>query len=81
MYVGVDTVKFKVRSKIDEYLQSRGTTKAWLAKRIGATPAQLNNWCKNDENGYALSQPSVSYVLAMVKALECNLNDLWELVD
>lgn len=80
MYVGVKKVKFKVRSKIDDYLQSRGTSKAWLARQIEATPAQMNNWCKN-KDGYAVSQPSVSYVLLMVKTLNCDLNDLWELVE
>lgn len=71
-------MKVKVHSKIDEYLSSRGTTKAWLARQIKARPPQLNDWCKNDENGYAISQPSVGYVLRMIKALDCSIHDLWE---
>ena len=78
MSVGVKTLKVKVHSKIDSYLESRGTTKAWVADRIGATRAQMNNWCKN-ENGYAISQPSVGYVLKMIKVLDCSIDELWEL--
>jgi hypothetical protein len=81
MSVGVKTMKTRVRSKIDDYLQSRGTSKAWLSRQIGATPAQVNNWCKNDKNGYAVSQPSVGYVLRMIKVLDCSIYDLWDQIE
>ena len=79
MPVGVKNLKVKVRSKIDEYLESRGTAKSWLARKIKATPAQMNNWSKNDDNECAISQPSVGYVMRMLKELDCDINDLWEL--
>lgn len=78
MSVGVKSVKINVVSKIEAYLDSRGTTKSWFARQIGATPAQVNNWCKN-ENGSAVSQPSVGYVLKMLNVLDCKVDDLWEL--
>lgn len=81
MSFGVKILKIKVKSKIDSYLQIRGTSKAWLARKIGATPAQINNWCKNDEEGNAVSQPSVGYVLRMLKVLNCDIHDLWEYKD
>ncbi|MGJ9381548.1 helix-turn-helix transcriptional regulator [Salipaludibacillus sp. CF4.18] len=73
-------MKAKSRSKINEYLESRGTTKAWLADRIGASRAQMSNWSKN-ENGVVVSQPSVGYVLKMMRVLDCKLDDIYEEVN
>ncbi|MGJ9383254.1 helix-turn-helix transcriptional regulator [Salipaludibacillus sp. CF4.18] len=73
-------MKAKSKSKINEYLDSRGTSKAWLAERIGASRAQVNNWSKN-ENGVVVSQPSVGYVLKMIRVLGCELDDIYEEVN
>jgi DNA-binding XRE family transcriptional regulator len=79
MSVGVKTMKVKVRSKLHSYLETRGTSKAWLGEQIGATRSQVQNWSKNDDNGYAIIQPSIGYVLKMTMVLECDVNDLYEL--
>lgn len=82
MSVGVKTImKVKVRSKLGDYLDSRGTNKAWLAKQMGLQRSQVQNWTNNDENGLAVIQPSIGYVLKMTKVLDCHIDDLYELVE
>ena len=81
MSVGVITVKVKVRSNINTYLNSRGTTKTWLADQMGLKRAQIQNWSTNNENGEAKVQPSIGYVLKMAKVLNCEIEDLYEIIE
>jgi DNA-binding XRE family transcriptional regulator len=79
MSVGVKTMKVKVRSKLHNYLESRGTSKSWLGEQIGASRSQVQNWSKNDNEGVAIIQPSIGYVLKMKDVLDCSVDDLYEL--
>ncbi|MFS1518519.1 helix-turn-helix domain-containing protein [Bacillus sp. SCS-151] len=73
-------MKIKVRSKFDEFLDKRGIKKAWLCDQVGCDRSQLSRWCQNDNNGVAISTPSVGYILKINKVLNCNLEDLYELI-
>ena len=82
MSVGVKPImKVKVRSNINDYLNSRGTTKSWVAEKMGLKRAQIQNWSTNKENGEAKMQPSIGYVLKMAKVLECKVEDLYEMIE
>ena len=52
-------MKNKIKSNLGYILEEKGLRSKWVAEKIGATPSQLSNWCKNDENGYAKSTPSI----------------------
>ena len=82
MSVGVKPImKVKVRSKINDYLNSRGTTKVWLAEQMELKRSQIQNWSANNENGEAKMQPSIGYVLKMAKVLNCKVEDLYEILE
>ena len=81
MSVGVISLKVKVRSNINDYLNSRGTTKTWVAEQMGLKRAQIQNWSKNEDTGEAKMQPSIGYVLKMAKVLNCKVEDLYEIIE
>lgn len=62
-----------VKFKLNEMLEKEGRTKAWLARQIGATKQQMNNWCS--EEG---SIPSIGYILRIMKVTGWRLEDLVE---
>lgn len=70
-------MKIKVRSKMGEYLNERGIKKNWLCEQIHCEKSQMTKWCKND-NGEAVSTPSVGYLLRIKKVLNCKIEDLYE---
>lgn len=74
---GLVTLKDAVKSKLGEYLESNGINKAWLARQVGATKAQMYNWCKN-EDGKAKSTPSVLFVLRLENQLGIKVSDMFE---
>jgi hypothetical protein len=78
---GLVILKNHVYSRLGEYLESNGINKSWVARQIGATKAQMYNWCKNDEEGRALSTPSVLYVLRLEKTLDKPISELFEEVE
>ena len=81
MSVGVSSMKVKVRSNINNYLNQRGTTKTWVAEQMGLKRAQIQNWSKNEATGEAKMQPSIGYVLKMAKVLNCKVEDLYEMIE
>lgn len=68
----------KVKSNLGLILESKGLRLKWVANQIGATQSQLTNWCKNDENGYAKSTPSVLYILRLQNLLNVRVEDMYE---
>jgi hypothetical protein len=76
MKVG-EVLKAKVKSNLGEIIDNKGLKLKWVADNIGATQAQLTNWCKN-ENGYAKSTPSVLYILRLEKLLEVRIEEMYE---
>jgi DNA-binding Xre family transcriptional regulator len=74
-------MKIRVRSKMDEYLNKRGIKKVWLSEQIKCGTSQISRWCKNGENGEAISTPSVGYLLLLQKVLECEIEDLYEIIE
>lgn len=76
MEVGL-ILKTKVKSHLGEVLETKGLRLKWVAEQIGATQAQLTNWCKN-ENGYAKSTPSVVYILKLQKLLNIKVEEMFE---
>lgn len=76
MKVG-EKLKAKVKSNLGEIIEVKGLKLKWIADQIGATQAQLTNWCKN-ENGYAKSTPNVYYLLRLKKILEVPIEKMFE---
>lgn len=71
-------MRIKVRSKLGDYLYERGIKKNWFAKQIGSDNTQVTRWCQNDNNGMAVSTPSVGYLLRMTRVLGCEVTDIYE---
>ncbi len=71
-------MKTKVRSNLGKIIEEKGLKLKWVADKIGATQSQLTNWCKNDENGYARSTPSVVYILRLQKILNVQVEEMYE---
>ncbi|MGF6951856.1 transcriptional regulator with XRE-family HTH domain [Neobacillus sp. B4I6] len=76
MEVGL-ILKAKVKSNLGEILENKGLRLKWVAEQIGATQAQLTNWCKN-EDGFAKSTPSVLYILRLQKLLNVKIEEMYE---
>lgn len=74
-------MKIKVRSKLGDLLKERGIMQKWVSDKVGATQAQINKWCQNNEDGQALSTPNVIYLLRLQKVLDINIEDMYEEVD
>lgn len=74
---GLVKMRYKVKSLLGEYCEENGLNKAWVARQIGATSAQFYTWCKN-KDGYAVSTPSIIYLLKLQKVLGVSINQLWE---
>lgn len=51
--------------------------KKYVAEKIGATKAQLNNWCSN-ENGIAKSTPNVLYVIRLERILGVKAGEMFK---
>lgn len=71
-------LKSKVKSNLGDILEDKGLRLKWVADKIGATQAQITNWCKNDEDGNAKSTPSVLYILRLQKLLNVKVEDMFE---
>lgn len=76
MEVG-EMLRKKVISKLGEIIDSKGLRRDWVAEQIGATPAQVTNWCKN-EDGIAKSTPNVFYILRLEKVLNVRVGEMFE---
>lgn len=68
----------KIKSNLGKIIENKGFRMKWVANQIGATPSQLSNWCKNDEDGYAKSTPSVLYILRLQKLLGIGVEEMFE---
>ncbi|MGG3890353.1 helix-turn-helix domain-containing protein [Metabacillus fastidiosus] len=73
-------MKITLRSKLDDYLDSKGIRKIWLAEQLGVHKSYITKWGKN-ENGIATTLPSVQYLIHMKKILNCNDEDLYEIIE
>lgn len=73
-------LKSKVKSNLDAILRDRGLRYNWVAEKIGATQAQITNWCKN-RDGYARSTPSVVYILRLQRLLEVKVEEMFEEIE
>lgn len=70
-------LKNKVKSNLGHIIEQKGLKMSWVAEKIGATPSQLTNWCKN-KNGFAKSTPSVIYILRLQNLLETRVEEMFE---
>lgn len=66
-----------VESHLGEIIQKQGLMKKYVAEKIGATKAQLNNWCSN-ENGIAKSTPNVLYVIRLERILGVKAGEMFK---
>lgn len=71
-------MKLKVKSNLGEIIDGKGLKFKWVASQIESTQSQLTNWCKNDEQGFAKSTPSVIYVLRLQKLLNVRVEEMFE---
>lgn len=39
-------MEYRVKSKLDSFLNSKGIEKGWLAEQIKAERASISRWCK-----------------------------------
>ncbi|MCC9021804.1 helix-turn-helix transcriptional regulator [Bacillus nakamurai] len=74
-------MEYRVKSKLDQFLSSRGIEKGWLADQINAERASISRWCKNDSEGFATVLPSTYNLLLMAHILNCKVDDLFELIE
>lgn len=74
-------MKIKVKSKLGDYLKERGIKQSFVADKIGITRGQFNNWCKNNNDGYANALPSLPYIIRMIKLLKCDIDDIFEEIE
>ncbi len=56
-------------------------SKVWLAEKTGVTKQQISRWSKNDESGFCKYTPSLSYALVISKVLDCDIKEIFELIE
>ena len=71
-------LKNKIKSNLGRIIVEKGLKASWVAEKIGATPSQLTNWSKNDNEGFAKSTPSVLYILRLQKLLGVPVEEMYE---
>lgn len=64
--------KPKISCLIGDMLEKEGRSQAWLAKQIGATKQQVNNWCSAEG-----SIPSIGYIMRIMKATSWGLEEMF----
>lgn len=62
-----------MKSKLSEIVEERGIKQTWLAKRAGVNTSTLSNIV----NGRHL--PSIEVALKIAKALNVDIDEIWEL--
>lgn len=70
----------KIRSKINEVIKDKGYRKGWVADQVGVSATQVSLWCANKE-GKIKSMPTVLNAMLLMKVLDCELEELFELVE
>ncbi|QDP92507.1 helix-turn-helix domain-containing protein [Bacillus velezensis] len=74
-------LKYKIKTNLEPYLKERGIQKVWLAEKTGVTKQQISRWSKNDESGFCKYTPSLSYALVISKVLDCDIKEIFELIE
>lgn len=69
----LSVAKIKVKCNIGYLLEKEGRTQSWLAKQIGASKQQMNNWCSEDG-----SIPNIGYIMRIQKATGWRLEEMFE---
>lgn len=70
----------KIRSKLNEVIKAKGYRKGWLANQVGVSATQVSLWCAN-KDGKIKSMPTVLNAMLLMKVLNCELDELFELVE
>ncbi|MGE6627801.1 helix-turn-helix transcriptional regulator [Bacillus pumilus] len=74
-------MKYKVRSNLKDYLNSKGIKQKWLADQIGTNSSRISIWCTNNDEGFCSNPPSLPYAMALCKQLKCEIHDLFSIVE
>ncbi|WP_261382066.1 helix-turn-helix domain-containing protein [Bacillus licheniformis] len=74
-------LKYKVVSKLNDYIGSKGIKKVWIAEQLGTTRQQIQIWSKNNDEGFCPSPPSLPYAIRLIDVLDCELTDLFEVIE
>ena len=72
----------KLKSNLNSIISSKGLKKKHLADKVNVSPTTFAQWCNNDiKTGYIKAVPSVLNAMVLAKELNCQVEDLFELVD
>lgn len=77
----VKKMNVSVKSNLGGIIKRKGLVQKWVADQIGATPAQMNKWCSNNQKGVAASTPHVAYILRLEKLLDVKVGDMYEEIE
>ncbi|AVM24297.1 helix-turn-helix transcriptional regulator [Bacillus pumilus] len=73
-------MKYKVRSNLKDYLNSKGIKQKWLADQIGTNSSRISIWCTNNDEGFCPNPPSLPYAIALCNTLRCEIHDLFSII-
>jgi putative transcriptional regulator len=72
-----------IKFKLGELLSDDGKTMYWLAKETGIRPNTISQWVNNNllSEEEKVKSISVENINRICKALQCNVEDLFEYVE
>ena len=72
----------KIKSNLNSIIRTKGLKKNHLADKVKVSNTTFAQWCNNDvKTGYIKAVPSVLNAMVLAKELDCQVEDLFELVD
>lgn len=74
-------MKYRVRSNLKDFLNSKGIKQKWLADQIGTNSSRISIWCTNNDEGFCPNPPSLPYAIALCKTLGCEIRDLFSIIE
>ncbi|WP_411237373.1 helix-turn-helix transcriptional regulator [Bacillus altitudinis] len=74
-------MKYKVKSNLKSYLNSKGIKQKWLADQIGTNSSRISIWCANNDEGFCSNPPSLPYAIALCKTLECDMQEIFSIIE
>jgi DNA-binding XRE family transcriptional regulator len=64
-------IKNKIGEKLEEYQKQYGSSKTFIAKKLGVSKQTLNTICQSEN-------PTIQTIAKMAVALNCPMEDLYE---
>ncbi|MEV9652446.1 MULTISPECIES: helix-turn-helix transcriptional regulator [Bacillus] len=74
-------MKYKVKSNLKNYLNSKGIKQKWLADQIGTNSSRISIWCTNNDEGFCSNPPSLPYAIALCETLECDMQEIFSIIE